>query len=124
MILFCWFPDSKNTNTFVYNFIKSLFSFSFIFMPKFVIKKDGRKEEFIPEKIVVAAIKSGATPEIARNIAKKVEAIDKEEIESKEIREIVLHELESVNPKWQERWLSYDKQIKRLYKHYKNGLYE
>ncbi len=93
-------------------------------MPKIVIKKDGRKEEFIPEKIVVAAIKSGATPEIARNIAEKVKKIDKEEIESKEIREIVLHELSSINPKWRERWISYDKQIKRLYKHYKHGLYE
>ncbi|HHF55754.1 MAG TPA: ATPase [Thermoplasmatales archaeon] len=93
-------------------------------MPKFVIKKDGRKEEFIPEKIVVSAIKSGATPEIARNIAKKVEEVDKDEIESKEIREIVLHELGSINPKWRERWISYDKQIKRLYRHYKHGLYE
>ena len=93
-------------------------------MPKFVIKKDGRKEKFIPEKIVVAAVKSGASVEKARNIAKKVEKVGKEEIETKEIRDIVLNELKRANPVWYERWISYDKQIKRLYKHYKHGLYE
>lgn len=93
-------------------------------MPKVVIKKDGKKEEFIPEKIVVSAIKSGATVDIARNIARKVEKIDKDEIETGEIREIVLHELKSINPDWHEKWLAYDKQIKRLYKHYRHGLYE
>lgn len=93
-------------------------------MPEFVIKRDGRKEEFIPEKIVVSAIKSGANKEIARKIAEKVEKIDKEEIETKEIREIVLNELKSIDPDWHKRWLSYDKGIKRLYKHYRHGLYE
>jgi len=93
-------------------------------MPKIVIKKDGRKEEFIPEKIVVAAIKSGAPPSKAREIAEKVENIEAEKIETKEIREIVLDELKKANPVWHERWVEYDKQIKRLYKHYKGGLYE
>lgn len=93
-------------------------------MPKIVIKKDGRKEDFIPEKIVVSAIKTGASVDIARNIARKIESIEKEEIETKEIREIVLHELKSINPVWHERWIAYDKGVKRLYKHYKHGLYE
>lgn len=93
-------------------------------MPEFVIKKDGKKEEFVPEKIVAAAVKSGATAEIARDIARKVEKIEKREIKSSEIREIVLHELKSVNPRWHEKWVSYDKGVKRLYKHYKDGLYE
>ena len=73
-------------------------------MPKIVIKKDGRKEEFIPEKIVVSAIKTGATPQKARKIAKKIEKIDKEEI-----RSIVLDELKKENPVWHERWIAYDK---------------
>ncbi len=93
-------------------------------MPKVVIKKDGRKEEFIPEKIVVSAVKSGADIDVARDIAKKVENIDKEEIKTEEIREVVLHELKNVNPDWHERWLAYDKGVKRLYKHYRHGLYE
>jgi len=93
-------------------------------MPKVVVKKSGKKEEFIPEKIVVSAVKSGATPEVARNIAKKIEEIEKDEIETEEIRKIVLHELKSINPDWHEKWLAYDKQIKRLYRHYKHGLYE
>lgn len=48
-----------------------IFHFPFTCMPKYVIKKDGRKEEFIPEKIVVSAIKSGASVNKAREIAKK-----------------------------------------------------
>ncbi|MCD6330598.1 MAG: ATPase [Thermoplasmata archaeon] len=93
-------------------------------MLKYVIKKDGRKEEFIPEKIVVSAVKSGASIDKAREIAKKIEEIDKEEIETKEIRDIVLKELNKINPSLPKKWLAYDEQIKRLYKHYKHGLYE
>jgi len=93
-------------------------------MPKIVIKKDGKKEEFIPEKIVVSAVKSGAPADKAREIARKVEKIEKNEIETREIREIVLEELKKANPVWHERWVSYDKQVKRLYRHYKHGLYE
>ncbi|MCD6513252.1 MAG: ATPase [Thermoplasmata archaeon] len=93
-------------------------------MPEIVVKKDGRKEAFIPEKIVVSAVKSGATPEKAREIAEKVKRIDKHEIETKEIREVVLSELKKANPVWHERWLNYDKSVKRLYKHYRHGLYE
>ena len=93
-------------------------------MPKVVVKKDGEKEAFVPEKIVASAVKSGATPEMARNIAKKVERIEKDEIETVEIREIVLHELKSVNPDWHKRWLAYDEGVKRLYRHYRHGLYK
>ena len=37
-----------------------------------VSKRDGRTEEFMPEKIVVSAVKSGASPEAAREIAGEV----------------------------------------------------
>jgi len=92
-------------------------------MPKIVVKKDGREEAFIPEKIVAAAVKSGAKPEVARKIAKDIEKIDKEKIESSEIREEVLKNLRKENPVLEKRWLAYDKSVKRLYKHYKHGLY-
>ncbi|KAA0002413.1 MAG: ATPase [Thermoplasmata archaeon] len=91
-------------------------------MPKIVVKKDGR-EEFIPEKIVVAAVKSGAKPEVARKIAKDIEKIDKEKIESSEIREEVLKNLRNESPALEKKWLAYDKSVKRLYRHYKDGLY-
>ena len=42
-------------------------------MPKTVIKKDGKKESFIKEKIVVSTVKSGAPLHVARNIAEKIE---------------------------------------------------
>ena len=92
-------------------------------MPKKVIKKDGREEEFIPEKIVVAALKSGAPPDLAREIARDLETSSQEIIESKEIREQVLEKLQSANPVYEHNWRSYDKASKRLYHSYKGGLY-
>lgn len=92
-------------------------------MPKKVIKKDGRQEEFIPEKIVVSAVKSGAPPELARQIAREIQATQQEIIESKEIRERVLEKLRVANPAYERNWRSYDKGAKRLYDRYKGGLY-
>jgi transcriptional regulator NrdR family protein len=83
------------------------------FMPKKVIKKDGRTESFIKEKIVVSAVKTGADVEIARKIANKIEKHPKEDIRSSWIRKNVLDELELHNPDWPKRWYNYDKNIKR-----------
>jgi transcriptional regulator NrdR family protein len=92
-------------------------------MPETVIKRGGRKEPFVPEKIVAAAVKAGATADMARNIADNIAAIDKTEIRSDEIREIILHELKSAAPHIHEKWLAYESGPKRLYRHYKDGLY-
>ena len=86
-------------------------------MPKIAIKKDGKKETFIKEKIVVSTIKSGAPLHIARNIADKIEKHPHEEIKTSEIRKNVLDELILHNPDLPKRWINYDKSIKRLYKH-------
>ena len=86
-------------------------------MPKIVIKKDGKKETFIKEKIVVSTIKSGAPLHIARNIADKIDKHPREEIKTSEIRKNVLDELILHNPDLPKRWINYDKSIKRLYKH-------
>ena len=86
-------------------------------MAKTVIKKDGRKEPFIKEKIVVSAVKAGAPVEIARDIADKIEKHPEENIKTKWIRKQVSDELKLHNPEWPKRWLNYDKNIKRLYKH-------
>jgi len=44
-----------------------------ISMTVYVIKRDGSKEEFAPEKIVVSCLKAGAPLDVARRIAKIVE---------------------------------------------------
>ncbi len=93
-------------------------------MPKIVVKKDGREEEFVPEKIVASAVKSGATPELARKIAGDIEKIEKDKIESREIEKEVLKNLRKESPALEKRWIAYDKSVKRLYRHYKGGLYE
>ncbi|GAG54284.1 unnamed protein product [marine sediment metagenome] len=86
-------------------------------MPKTVIKKDGRKEPFIKEKIVVSAVKSGASVEVARDIAEKIEEHPKDEIKTLWIRKQVSDELKLHNPDWLKRWYSYDKNVKRLHKY-------
>lgn len=86
-------------------------------MPQNVIKKDGRIEPFIKEKIVISAVKTGADVKIAREIAEKVEKHPEENIRTSFIRQYVLKELEKHNPDWPKRWYSYDKNIKRLHKH-------
>ena len=86
-------------------------------MPKKVVKKDGRVEDFIKEKIVTSAVKTGAPVELARDIADKIEKQPKKEIKTSEIRKSVLDELKLHNPDWPKRWLNYDKAVKRLYKH-------
>jgi transcriptional regulator NrdR family protein len=86
-------------------------------MSKTVIKKDGSKEDFIKEKIVTSAVKTGAPVDLARDIADKIEKQPKGEIKTSEIRKSVLDELKLHNPDWPKRWLNYDKAVKRLYKH-------
>jgi transcriptional regulator NrdR family protein len=86
-------------------------------MPKTVIKKDGRKEPFIKEKIVVSAVKTGAPTEIARGIAEKIEKHPKVEISTIWIRKQVLDGLKLHNPGLPKRWYNYDKNVKRLHIH-------
>ena len=86
-------------------------------MPKTVIKRDGRKESFIKEKIVVSAVKTGAPVKIARDIASKIEKHPEEEVKAIWIRKHVLNELNLHNPDWPKKWYSYDKNVKRLHRY-------
>jgi len=86
-------------------------------MPKIVIKRDGKQEPFIKEKIVVSAVKTGASLDIARDIADKIENHPEEKIKTAWIKKHVLDELKIHNPDWPKRWYSYDKNVKRLHKY-------
>ncbi len=77
-----------------------------------VSKRDGRTEEFIPEKIVTSAVKAGASPEKAREIAGEVQRNAGPTISTTEIRERVLEGLGRWNPRWQENWEVYDRAVK------------
>jgi len=86
-------------------------------MPKEVIKKNGEKEPFIKEKIVVSAVKAGTSLKIARDIAKEIEEHPEAEIKTKWIRQYVLNKLKYHNPEWHDNWINYDEGIKRLHKY-------
>jgi len=82
-------------------------------MARMVKKRDGSKQEFIQEKIVVSAIKSGASAEVARRIAKEVESELSQEASTSDIRRNVLAKLARENKEWEEDWRMYDRAVKR-----------
>ena len=86
-------------------------------MAKEVIKKNGKKETFIKEKIIVSAVKAGAPVNIARDIAKQVEEQPDNELKTKWIRQYVLNKLKYHNSEWYDNWINYDEGIKRLHKY-------
>ena len=83
----------------------------------FVIKRDGSREEFAPEKIVVSCLKAGATLEASRKIAKIVEAklleLNATEVSAKELTRMVLELLRKENEEWYRNWIIFDKAVKR-----------
>jgi len=82
-----------------------------------VIKRDGSKEEFIPEKIVVSCLKAGATVEAARKIAKIVEARlleqNVKEVSARDLTKMILELLRKENEEWYRNWIVFDRAIKR-----------
>jgi len=82
-------------------------------MARMVTKRDGSRQEFIQEKIVVSALKSGASPQVARRIAKEVESELSEEGTTNDIRRNVLTKLARENKQWEQDWRTYDRAVKR-----------
>ena len=78
-----------------------------------VTKRGGRVEEFVPEKIVVSAVKTGAPVDLARQIARDVEKTAKDKTSTVEIRKKVLEELRSKKPEYEQNWLVYDRSVKK-----------
>ena len=78
-----------------------------------IVKRDGRKEPFVPEKITVSAMKSGAPPDDARRIAQAIERDVREGTTTDEIRRRVLEQLRARNPSWEQHWLVYDESVKK-----------
>jgi len=82
-----------------------------------VIKRDGSKEEFIPEKIVVSCLKAGASSEVARKIAKIIEGRLLEQnisqMSAKDLTRMILELLKKENEEWYRNWIVFDRAIKR-----------
>ena len=87
-----------------------------------VIKKDGTKEPFNPEKIknsIAAAAQRTDLPEERKNeVIEQVAnaaiqmAGEKEEIATSEIKEKILSDLDQIEPKVSEAWRKYDQEQK------------
>jgi len=89
-------------------------------MAKFVIKKDGAKEPFDPEKIkrglFGAAKKANLSQERINEVVQQVSDVvmqlaeGKEEIPTTEIRDKILSELDIIEPSISEGWRQYQKE--------------
>ncbi len=86
-------------------------------MGVYVVKRDGSKEEFVFEKIVVSCMKAGATVDAARKIAKIVEGrlLDQgvKEVSAKDLTRMVLELLRRENEEWYRNWIVFDVAVKR-----------
>ncbi len=82
-----------------------------------VVKRDGRVEEFTPEKLVVSALKSGATPESARKVAliatAKLLEQGVSEVTAKDLTRTMLELLRKENEEWYSNWILFDRAVKR-----------
>jgi len=78
-----------------------------------VRKRDGRTEAFIPEKIIVSAVKSGAPPEVARALANRIEKEIRDGVTTREIQLKVLSMLKADNPAWEQNWRLFDTAVKK-----------
>ena len=82
-----------------------------------VVKRDGSKEPFMYEKVVVSCLKAGATLDAARRIATKVLARliseDRKEVTAKELTRWILELLREENEEWYRNWIVFDRAVKR-----------
>ncbi|MEA1993905.1 MAG: ATP cone domain-containing protein [Euryarchaeota archaeon] len=76
-------------------------------------KRDGRIEEFIPEKVVVSCVKAGADLEAARDISNEIKRELREKTSSTVLRNQILDLLGKKDPEWKKNWLVYDKAVKK-----------
>ena len=80
-----------------------------------VRKRNGSTETFMSEKVVVSAVKAGASYEMAREIASSLSSRTDSIMESSEIRLYVLSELRSRGASSAaDSWESYDRESKSL----------
>ena len=80
-----------------------------------VVKRDGRREPFIYEKVVVSVLKAGADVENARKIALRVlcQLSSRSEVDARTLTRIILGELKAINQEWYRNWIIFDRVVKR-----------
>ena len=93
-------------------------------MVSVVIKRDGREEPFVIEKLVVSLLKAGVPVEEARKLARKIECMffDVEKVSAKELTKALLIELKKLNEEWYRNWIIFDRAVKRRHTDKELGL--
>lgn len=79
---------------------------------KKVVKMDGSLEDFDQAKIERSCVNAGAPLDVAKEIAEEISKKVYDGITTREIRAMVLEELERRNPEWADNWRFYDRIVK------------
>ncbi|MGB9674651.1 MAG: ATP cone domain-containing protein, partial [Nanopusillaceae archaeon] len=79
-----------------------------------VIKRSGREEEYLSDKVYKSLINAGASEEVAKEITKEIDEKVKrrEKISTDEIRRYILTRLEQLEPEVADAWRFYDRIFK------------
>lgn len=89
-----------------------------------VKKRDGTKQDFDPNKIAKVVAAAGLPPdgakELSENVSSQIIKLGMSEVNSKKIRELVLKELEHIDPYAANLFEWYEK---RKDKDFKDGIY-
>lgn len=82
-----------------------------------VVKRNGVEEEFIPEKIVVSVLRTGAPVDVARRISRIIEGriyeSGLEKVDARELTKWILELLKKANEEWYRAWIVFDKYVKK-----------
>ena len=80
-----------------------------------VVKRDGRTEEYIPEKLIVSLIKNGVPVEDARRIESEIRSrlFGRKKISTLELAALALEKIGELGAEYRLSWIYYDINHKR-----------
>ena len=80
-----------------------------------VVKRDGRTEEYIPEKLIVSLLKNGVSVDDARRIEHEIRSVieGRKRVSSLELAALALKKLGELGEEYRLSWIYYDINHKR-----------
>ncbi|MFX0195137.1 MAG: ATP cone domain-containing protein [Candidatus Hodarchaeota archaeon] len=81
--------------------------------PKKIVKMDGSLQTFEKQKIINALLNAGVPEDIAFDIADKISVHIEEGTTTREIRALLLEELQKRNEEWYDNYSFYDRIVKK-----------
>lgn len=81
--------------------------------PKKIVKMDGSSQTFEKQKIINSLLNAGVPEDIAFDIADKISTQIEVEVTTREIRGLLLEELQKRNEDWYDNYIFFDRIVKK-----------